>query len=101
MVYGDLIIRGDELDNSITIEPGAEEGQYVVTGNDTTINGGEEPIVVEADVLIFMGEGADVVIEPHLPHITYGDFHHAEQCISQGALATQNSIPEIKRLLAA
>jgi hypothetical protein len=62
LIRGDLIIRGDELDNSITIEPGAEEGQYVVTGNDTTVHGGDEPIVVEDDVLIFMGDGADVVV---------------------------------------
>ena len=46
-------------------------------------------------------EGADIVIEPQMPDITYGDFSRAEECISQGALATHGSIPEIKRQLEA
>ncbi len=45
--------------------------------------------------------GADVVIEPQVTHIGWGDFHRAEECILQGALATQGSIPEIKRQLGA
>ena len=44
-------------------------------------------------------EGADIVIEPQMAGITYGDFSRAEECILQGALATQGSIPEIKRQL--
>ncbi|MBA7507375.1 hypothetical protein ES706_06094 [subsurface metagenome] len=44
-------------------------------------------------------EGADIVIEPQMEDITYGDFSRAEECILQGALATQGSIPEIKRQL--
>ncbi len=44
-------------------------------------------------------EGADIVIEPEMADITYGDFSRAEECILQGALATQGSIPEIKRQL--
>jgi len=46
-------------------------------------------------------EGADIVIEPQMADITYGDFSRAEECILQGALATQGSIPEIKRQLEA
>jgi len=46
-------------------------------------------------------EGADIVIEPQMADITYGDFYRAEECILQGALATQGSIPEIKRELEA
>ncbi len=46
-------------------------------------------------------EGADIVIEPQMADITYGDFYRAEECILQGALATQGSIPEIKRQLEA
>jgi hypothetical protein len=34
-------------------------------------------------------------------HVGYGDFHHAQECILQGELAAQNSIPEIKRKLKA
>ncbi|MFQ5996723.1 MAG: patatin-like phospholipase family protein [Dehalococcoidales bacterium] len=46
-------------------------------------------------------EGADIVIEPKVAHIGAGDFHHAEECIRQGELAAQSSIPEIKRKLEA
>ncbi len=46
-------------------------------------------------------EGADIVIEPRVAHIGAGDFHHAEECIRQGELAAQSSIPEIKRKLEA
>jgi len=42
---------------------------------------------------------ADIVIEPQVVHIGVGDFHQAQECILQGELAAQNSIPEIKRLL--
>ena len=44
-------------------------------------------------------EGADIVIEPQMIHIGYGDFRRAQECILQGELATQSSIPEIKRRL--
>jgi NTE family protein len=44
-------------------------------------------------------EGADIVIEPQLTNIGYGDFHRIRDCISQGELAAQESIPEIKKQL--
>ncbi|MFQ6122218.1 MAG: patatin-like phospholipase family protein [Dehalococcoidales bacterium] len=44
-------------------------------------------------------EGADVVIEPNVVHFGAGDLNHAQECILQGELAAQNSIPEIKRQL--
>jgi len=44
-------------------------------------------------------EGADIVIEPQMTHIGYGDFPRAQECIAQGELATRGSIPEIKRQL--
>jgi len=44
-------------------------------------------------------EGADIVIEPKMIGIGVGDFHRARECILQGELAAQNSIPEIKKLL--
>ena len=46
-------------------------------------------------------EGADIVIEPQVTHIGFGDFHRVKECISQGELAAQSSIPEIKRRLKA
>ena len=49
----------------------------------------------------FSLEGADIVIEPKMIGIGVGDFHRARECILQGELAAQNSIPEIKRLLEA
>lgn len=44
--------------------------------------------------------GADVIIEPRMEGIGFGDFGHARECIRRGQLAAQESIPEIKRLLA-
>ena len=41
--------------------------------------------------------GADAVIEPEVGHIGYAGFHQAEECILEGARATQALIPEIKR----
>jgi len=46
-------------------------------------------------------EEADIIIEPQVAHINAGDFNHARDCIRQGELAAQASIPEIKRKLAA
>lgn len=43
--------------------------------------------------------GADVIIEPQVTHIGWGDFHRAQECILQGELAARNSILEIKREL--
>jgi NTE family protein len=44
-------------------------------------------------------EGADIVIEPHLKHIGYVDFHRARDCIAQGKLAAQDLIQQIKKQL--
>ena len=44
-------------------------------------------------------EGADIVIEPQLTHIGYGDFHRIRECIAQGELAAQDSISKIKEQL--
>ena len=46
-------------------------------------------------------EGADIVIEPQVAHIGFGDFHKVNECILQGELATQSSIAEMKRRLKA
>jgi len=46
-------------------------------------------------------EDADVAIQPQVTHIGWSDFHRAPECILQGELAAQGSIPEIKRKLAA
>ena len=44
--------------------------------------------------------GADVIIEPQVTHIGWGDFHQVSECIYQGELAAQASMREIRRLLA-
>ncbi|MFC1908330.1 patatin-like phospholipase family protein [Chloroflexota bacterium] len=44
-------------------------------------------------------EDADIFIEPQVAHIGSGDFHHVCECILQGKLAAQASIPEIKKQL--
>lgn len=44
-------------------------------------------------------EGADIVIRPKLAHISLHDFLRAQECILQGELAAQDSIPEIRRQL--
>ena len=46
-------------------------------------------------------EGADIVIEPRVADIAYGDLHRATECILRGEVATQDAIPEIKRKLGA
>jgi NTE family protein len=43
--------------------------------------------------------GADVIIEPQVTHIGWGDFHRAQECILQGELAARGSVQEIKRRL--
>ena len=44
-------------------------------------------------------EDADMVIRPQVAHIGFGDLHRAQECILQGELAAQETIPEIKRRL--
>jgi len=46
-------------------------------------------------------EGADIVIEPQVTPIGYGDFHRAQECILQGKQAAEDSIPKIKKQLVA
>lgn len=46
-------------------------------------------------------EEADIVIEPRVAHIGPTDFHHAQECIQQGELATQKFISELKGKLSA
>jgi len=43
--------------------------------------------------------GADIVIEPKLPHIGYGDFHRISDSIAQGEIAAQELIEKIKQQL--
>ena len=44
--------------------------------------------------------GADIVIGPNVADIGFADFKNARECIHQGELAAQASMPEIKRLMA-
>lgn len=43
--------------------------------------------------------GADIVIEPRLSHIGYGDFHRISDSIAQGEIAAQELIEQIKQQL--
>ncbi|NQT31016.1 MAG: patatin-like phospholipase family protein [Deltaproteobacteria bacterium] len=43
--------------------------------------------------------GADIVIEPKLPHIGYGDFHRIGDSIAQGEIAAKELIEQIKQKL--
>jgi NTE family protein len=43
--------------------------------------------------------GADIVIEPKLPHIGYGDFHRGSESIAQGEIAAKELIEQIKQRL--
>ena len=43
--------------------------------------------------------GADVIIEPQVTHIGWGDFRRVPECILQGELAARSCILEIKRKL--
>ena len=61
-----------------------------------------QSIYIGSDLLVRSSlDGADIVIEPKVAHIGYGDFYQAQDCILQGEVATQSSIPEIKRRLKA
>jgi len=42
---------------------------------------------------------ADIVIEPKLPHIGYGDFHRIGDSIAQGEIAAQELVEQIKQRL--
>lgn len=44
-------------------------------------------------------EDADIVIRPQMAHISANEFHRARECIQEGKMAAQISIPEIKRRL--
>jgi NTE family protein len=46
-------------------------------------------------------ENADIVIEPMMKDVSFGNFRQAKEYVSQGALATRALIPEIKRRLQA
>ncbi|MBC8274708.1 MAG: patatin-like phospholipase family protein [Chloroflexi bacterium] len=43
--------------------------------------------------------GADVIIEPQVTHIGWGDFRRVPECILQGELAARSCVLEIKRKL--
>jgi NTE family protein len=43
--------------------------------------------------------GADVVIEPKLPNIGYGDFHRAGETIRRGEIAAEELVEQLKRRL--
>jgi len=42
---------------------------------------------------------ADIVIEPEVAQFALTDFHRVDECVEQGELATEEAMPEIKRLV--
>jgi NTE family protein len=44
-------------------------------------------------------QDADIVINPKVAHIGFGDFYKVRECVKQGEIAAQDSILEIKRRL--
>ena len=44
--------------------------------------------------------GADIIIEPRMAGIGFGDFGHIDECILEGGLSTIDAVLEIKRRLA-
>ena len=42
---------------------------------------------------------ADIVIEPKLPHVGYGDFHRISDSIAQGEIAAKSLVEQIKQQL--
>ncbi|MBA7662740.1 hypothetical protein ES703_70771 [subsurface metagenome] len=73
------------------------------------IKGGKEPNIINVimqtvyitthSMVRSSLEGADIVIEPQVAHITAGDFTQAQECILQGKRAAQGCITKIRGLL--
>ncbi len=70
LVEGHLIVSGDEMDNQVAVRSGEMPGQFVVVGltgpdgEQTTVNGSQDPVVVNEvrrNVVVRMGDGDDVL----------------------------------------
>jgi NTE family protein len=46
------------------------------------------------------GDPADILITPHLAHISLLDFHRAEEAIAEGEAVVERLLPEIERITA-
>ena len=73
VIGNSLMVRGDVEANGVQIVSAAEDGQFIVRGMDaggaaTTINGGDEPLVVEDvdRIYIRLGAGDDQLRMPQL-----------------------------------
>ena len=55
--------------------------------------------IASCSLVKFCLAGADIVIQPRVAHIGFGDLHRAPQAIPQGEIAAQECILEIKRRL--
>ncbi len=92
---------------AVNVTPDAQERLYEASEGEMQV---KEPnifnVIMQTVYIIgsqrakFSMVGADVIIEPQVTHIGWGDFHRASECILQGELAAQDSILEIKRKLA-
>lgn len=70
VVDGNLLLHGDELDNQVLVRGTEEPGEFVIVGlvgsdgQQTTVNGAAEPVVVEGvrrNVRAMLGEGDDLI----------------------------------------
>jgi len=104
---GILKEMGADFIIAVSITPSVQERLHVASEEDVKL---KEPnifnvIMQMVHIIGYQGVksslvGADVIIEPEVTHIGWGDFHRAPECIFQGELAAQAAIPEIKRKLA-
>ena len=104
---GILKEMGADFTIAVSITPGVQERLHVASEGDVKL---KEPnifnvIMQMVHIIGYRGVKssliqADVIIEPQVTHIGWGDFHRAQECILQGELAAQAAIPEIKRKLA-
>ncbi len=111
LVDGDLV---DPVPVSVVREMGAD---FIIAVNvfPSVVGGGrpaeeaKEPNIISIIMQsLYIGayslarsslEGADIVIEPQVADIAYGDFHRAEECIWHGRQAAERSVLDIKRRL--
>ncbi len=58
-------------------------------------------IIINSQVVESSFSDADIIIEPRMVDIGFGDFGHIDECILEGGLSTIDAVLEIKRRLAA
>ena len=91
---------------AVNVSPGMQ-GRYLDADNEHAKKNGPNILDISIQLVNIISNaslnpsllGADVIIEPKLAHIGWGDFHRVQECILQGELAAADSMQEIKRQL--